>query len=134
MSMRYKARRDPDLFPPGWYPAKLVKTEEGDGADGPYIKWEFRASRGEESVTTSCITSAGFGSRSREYKFMSAFLGHNPQDGETFDLEDAWGLSCHVKLECKELDFGVVNKVIDVRPPQQSEIVEPESEEADVPF
>jgi hypothetical protein len=79
----------------------------------------------------SGMTGARFGTRSKEYKFVTALLGRPPADGEAFTLEDLHGRPCQVEIEIKELKNGVINQVVDVFPPERSA----DADDADeVPF
>ena len=120
MGKRYRARKDPDPLADGWYEARFVKHVEDEGDYGPYIEWEFRAKNGAENQTVRMRSSANFGTKSRECRFIEGIMGRGLKfkDGqsEEFDLEDYWGRSCRIRIGHKETKSGVYNTVEEIQP------------------
>jgi hypothetical protein len=120
MGKRYRAKKDPDPLAPGWYDARFVKHTEDEGDYGPFIEWEFRARNGAENQTVKMRSSANFGTKSREYRFVEGLMGRGLRfkDGESedFDIEDLWGRSCRIRVGTKETKSGVFNTVEEIKP------------------
>jgi len=120
MGKRYRAKKDPDPLADGWYEARFVKHVEDEGDYGPYIEWEFRAKNGAENQTVRMRSSANFGTKSRECRFIEGIMGRGLKfkDGqsEEFDIEDYWGRSCRIRVGHKETKSGVYNTVEEIQP------------------
>lgn|SRR5262245_32055024 len=120
MGKRYRAKKDPDPLADGWYEARFVKHVEDEGDYGPYIEWEFRAKNGPENQTVRMRSSANFGTKSRECRFIEGIMGRGLKfkDGqsEEFDIEDYWGRSCRIRVGHKETKSGVYNTVEEIQP------------------
>jgi hypothetical protein len=130
----YKAVRDPDPYPAGRYAAHFLDYEEREGNYGAYLIWSFKVYCNGESQDITGLTSAKFGTRSKEYQFVEALQGRSPGDGEDIDLEKLRGAPCQVELTVKESkNGGVFNGVVGVQPaaPSADALVIPED---DVPF
>ena len=131
---QYRAVKDPDAFPKGTYQAHFINWEPRDGEHGEFIIWSFQVYHNDERQTVTGISSARFGTKTKEYGFVTALQGKAPEPGEDIDLEGLRGAPCMVELDVKEgKNGGQFNNVIGVHPAAVSADALAISED-DVPF
>jgi hypothetical protein len=112
---KYVVTKDPDAYPAGSYRGHFIDWEPRDGDFGEYILWSFKVSHNDETQTVTGITGARFGTRTKEYGFVTALQGKAPQPGDDVNLGKLRGSPCTVELETKEGKNGVTyNSVVGV--------------------
>jgi hypothetical protein len=135
MARYYHARRDPDPLASAKYRAELVTIEERDSKfGGSYLTWTFKICHNGNTHLVEGSTGDSFTSRTKEWAWATALLGRPLDDGEGFSLEGLYGHICEVEVSVKELEYGVLNKVVKVFPAPRSADAEVEAETDDVPF
>jgi hypothetical protein len=135
MARYYHARKDPDPLVGGRYKAELITIEERDSKyGGSYLTWTFKVYHNGTTHAVEGATGDSFTSRTREFAWVTALQGRPLGDGEGFSLETLYGHTCEVEVIVKELEYGVLNKVVKVFPAPRSEDAEVETETDDVPF